>query len=77
LGGDTAYYLRKALERVKIILVSIMPDYYATGVFKLKTAKTVNAALKAALRMTGRKSRILVLPHGSAMLPIINQAKDE
>ena len=77
LGGDTAYYLRKALERVKIILVSIMPDYYATGVFKLKTAKSVNAALKAALRMTGRKSRILVLPHGSATLPVINQAKDE
>jgi nickel-dependent lactate racemase len=77
LGGDTAYYLRRALGRVKIILVSIMPDYYATGVFKLKTAKTVNAALKSAFRMTGRKSSILVLPHGSATLPIINQAKDE
>ena len=77
LGGDTAYYLRKALGRVKIILVSIMPDYYATGVFKLKTAKTVNAAIKSALRMAGRKSSILVLPHGSTTLPIIKQAKDE
>lgn len=76
-GGDAAYYLRKALGRVKIILVSIMPDYYATGVFKLKTAKTVNSALKSALRMTGRKSSILVLPHGSSTLPIMKQAKDE
>ena len=77
LGGDTAYYLMKALRRVKIILVSVMPDYYATGVFKLKTAKTVNSALKSALRMTGRKSSILVLPHGSTTLPIMNKSEDE
>ena len=73
LGGHKAYYLLKALGRVKIILVSVMPDYYATGVFKLRTAKTVNAALKSALRMTGRSGKILVLPHGSTILPVIKK----
>jgi nickel-dependent lactate racemase len=72
-GGHKAYYLLKALGKVKIILVSVMPDYYATGVFKLRTAKTVNAALKSALRMTGRLGKILVLPHGSTTLPVIKK----
>ncbi|RLI38284.1 nickel-dependent lactate racemase [Candidatus Bathyarchaeota archaeon] len=72
-GGHKAYYLLKALGKVKIILVSVMPDYYAMGVFKLRTAKTVNAALKSALRMTGRLGKILVLPHGSTTLPVIKK----
>jgi nickel-dependent lactate racemase len=72
VGGHKAYYFLKALGRVRIILVSVMPDYYATGVFKLRTAKTVNAALTAALRLTGRQGKILVLPHGSTTLPVLN-----
>jgi nickel-dependent lactate racemase len=77
LGGHKAYYLLKALGSVKIILVSVMPDYYATGVFKLRTAKTVNAALTSALRMTGRRGKILVLPHGSTTLPVIKKEKED
>lgn len=71
VGGHVAYYLMRALEGAKIILVSVMPDYYATGVFRLRTAKTLNSALDAAFRITGRKGRILVVPHGEATLPII------
>jgi nickel-dependent lactate racemase len=73
LGGHKAYYFMKALEKVKIILVSVMPDYYATNVFRLQTAKTVNAALNLALRMVGRKSKIFVVPHGATILPIVNK----
>ncbi|MDQ1280854.1 MAG: lactate racemase [Thermoproteota archaeon] len=71
IGGHVAYYLMRALEGVKIILVSIMPDYYATGVFRLRTAKTLNSAVDAAFRITGRKGKILVVPHGEATLPIV------
>ena len=73
LGGHKAYYLMKALEKVKIILVSVIPDYYATNVFKLQTAKSVNAALNAALRMKGKKSKILVVPHAATILPILQE----
>ena len=33
LGGHKAYYLLKALQRHPIILVSSLPDYYATSIF--------------------------------------------
>jgi len=73
MGGHKAYYFLKALERVKIILVSILPDYYTTGVFKLQTAKTVNAALNSALRTVGRKSKILVVPRAASTSPILQK----
>ncbi|HYB92546.1 MAG TPA: nickel-dependent lactate racemase [archaeon] len=71
LGGHKAYYLLKTLEKAKIILVSTMPDYYATGVFKLKTSKTVNAALNTAFNIVGKKSKIYVVPNGSTTLPLL------
>ena len=73
LGGHKAYYLMKALKKVKIILVSALPDYYTKNVFKLHTAKSVNAALSAALRMKGKKSKILVVPHAATVLPILKK----
>ncbi|KON27580.1 hypothetical protein AC480_04495 [miscellaneous Crenarchaeota group archaeon SMTZ1-55] len=76
VGGHKAYYYLKALGKVRIILVSVMPDYYAAGVFKLRTAKTVNAALTAALRLTGRQGKILVLPHGSTTFPALTLPKE-
>ena len=72
LGGHKAYYLMNALEKAKIILVSVMPDYYATGVFKLRTSKTANAALRSALRIVGRDRNIYIIPHGATTLPIIS-----
>ncbi len=71
LGGHKAYYFMNALEKAKIILVSVMPDYYATGVFKLRTSKTANAALRSALRIVGRDQQTLIIPHGATTLPII------
>jgi nickel-dependent lactate racemase len=73
IGGDMAYLLLKALRKVRIILVSMIPDYYATGIFGLRTARTVNAALKSAHRMVDRKSTVLILPHGNTVLPIVNK----
>ena len=50
LGGHKAYYLLKALQHHRIILVSSLPDYYATNIFKLKTARAVNDALNEAMK---------------------------
>lgn len=73
LGGDAAYLLLRAQKRAKIILVSTLPDYSATGVFRLMTARTVNAALNIAFRTIGKKSKILVLPHGNTVFPLIKK----
>jgi nickel-dependent lactate racemase len=69
LGGHKAYYLLKALQRHPIILVSSLPDYYATSIFKLKTARAVNDALNEALRMAGSAAKVWVMPQGTFTLP--------
>ncbi len=69
LGGHKAYYLTKALQKVSIILVSVMPDCYAVNTFKLRTARALNDALRDAFELAGKKARVYVMPHGSITLP--------
>jgi len=76
LGGHKAYYLLKALQRVQIILVSLMPDYYATGVFKLRTARAMNDALRDAFDITGKDAKVWVMPHGNITLPIVKTSEE-
>jgi len=71
MGGHKAYYLLKTLQRHPIILVSSLPDYYATSIFKLKTARAVNDALSEALKMAGSAAKVWVMPHGTFTLPDI------
>jgi nickel-dependent lactate racemase len=70
MGGHKAYYLLKALQNHQIILVSSLPDYYATSIFKLKTARAVNDALTEALKIAGSASRVWAMPQGSYTLPV-------
>jgi nickel-dependent lactate racemase len=74
IGAEVAYFLAKALEHSRIYLVSVMPDYYANGVFRMRTARTVNAALQLAIRAVGKDSKIFVVPHGSNIVPIVLSA---
>lgn len=71
LGGHKAYYILKALQKVNIILVSVMPDYYAVNVFKLKTAPAVNDALREAFSLKGKKAKVWALLYGNETLPIL------
>jgi nickel-dependent lactate racemase len=70
LGGHKVYYLLKALQNHQIILVSSMPDYYATSIFKLKTARAVNDALNEGLKLAGSASRVWAMPQGNYTLPM-------
>jgi nickel-dependent lactate racemase len=70
MGGHKAYYLLKALQNHQIILVSSMPDFYATSIFKLKTARAVNDALNEAFKIAGSASRVWAMPHGNYTLPV-------
>ena len=75
LGGHKAYYLLKALQNHTIILVSSLPDYYANGVFKLKTVRAVNDALREALKSAGSQARVWALPQGNYTLPEVKSAE--
>lgn len=68
IGGHKAYYLLKALQKNHIFLVSTMPDYYATNVFKLRTARALNDALQEAFKIAGKNTKIWVVPHGHITL---------
>jgi len=75
-GGHKAYYLLKALQNHQIILVSSLPDYYATSVFKLQTARAVNDALAEALKIAGSASRVWAVPQGSYTLPVFKAPEE-
>jgi nickel-dependent lactate racemase len=76
LGGHKAYYLLKALQNHQIILVSSLPDYYATNIFKLKTARAVNDALNEAFNIVGRNARVLAMPYGNFTLPEVKATEE-
>ena len=73
LGGHKAYYLLKALEKAKIILVSVMPDYYAMDVFKLRTSRSVNEAIDEAFRIAGKNAKVWAIPYGNITEPVLKE----
>ena len=75
LGGHKAYYLMKALQRVKIILVSVMPDYYAVNTFGLRTARALNDALRDAFDLAGKNAKVSAMPFGNITLPVVESAQ--
>jgi len=75
LGGHKAYYLTKALQKVSIILVSVMPDCYAVNTFKLRTATALNDALRDAFELAGKNAKVYVMPNGSDTLPVYQTAE--
>ena len=77
MGGSTAYYYMKAMQKARIILVSSMPDYYAANVFKLKTARAVNDALNEALNIVGKNAKVWTLPYGRFTLPEVKAVEDQ
>ncbi len=76
MGGHKAYYLLKALQSHTIILVSSLPDYYATSIFKLKTARAINDALNEAFNLVGRNARVWAMPYASHTLPEFKAPED-
>ena len=72
LGGHKAYYLVRALQRIQIILVSTLPDYYAVGTFRLRSARALNDALRDAFDIAGKDARVWVMPHGNITLPVVH-----
>ena len=66
----------KALQNHQIILISAMPDYYASTIFKLKTARAVNDALNEAFNIAGRNARVWAMSYGNFTLPEIRALEE-
>ncbi len=77
LGGHKAYYLLKALQNHQIIMVSSMPDYYASNIFKVKTARAINDALNQALNVAGKNAKVWVMPYGNFTLPEVKIVEEQ
>ncbi len=71
LGGHKAYYLMKALQRTQVILVSVIPDYYAVNTFRLRTARALNDAFRDAFDFAGKNAKVWAMPFGNITLPVI------
>lgn len=75
LGGHKAYYLARAQQKAQIILTSTLPDYYAVGTFRLRTARALNDALRDAFDIAGKDAKVWIMPHGNNTLPIVNSSQ--
>lgn len=69
LGGHMAYFLHGALERARVYLTSVLPDAYTKGVFKMRPARTVNAAVHTVEKTMARGAHVSILPNASLMVP--------
>jgi len=75
IGGFMAYRLMRALQRASVFLVSIMPDYYASEVFGMKTARTANAVLPYAFDTIGKNGKISCIPYGNFVIPLVKSGE--
>lgn len=69
LEGHQALQVVEAAERGRVVLVSVLPDYYSSGTFRLKTSRTVNDALKSSLTALGKGSKVATIPYGTLTAP--------
>jgi len=59
------------LQRNEVILVSSLPDFLALGIPNVKTARTVNEAMRYFSDASGRNASVLAISHGSITIPIL------
>ena len=70
LGGHKAAAIAMVLDRVKIVLVSDLPDEFVRSIF-LTPSHSAQEALDDALRKYGPEATILAMPYGGSTLPVL------
>jgi len=65
MGGFMAYRLLTAIQRTKMVLVSVMPEYHVPEALEVKLARTANEAVDYAFDMVGKNGRVLAIPYGN------------
>jgi lactate racemase len=71
-GQQRAFVMAKVLEKARVVIVgSECPDLVAAC--KMIPANTMEQALNLAIRETGKKCDVLIVPHALLTLPVIHQ----
>lgn len=65
VGGFIAYRLLRAFKRANIVMVSAIPDYYASEIAGLKIFRSANEAIEYALNEIGRGADIIAVLNGN------------
>jgi len=68
-GAENAFLLRRALQSVRVILVSALPHLYSVETYGLRTASSASSAVDLALRITGRRAKVTAIPYASIVRP--------
>jgi len=71
VSGLMAYRLMNVLQQVNLVMVSVIPDYYVSHVFKMKTARTVNEAYRLLASTVGNKGKVSFIPYGNLTIPFV------
>lgn len=71
IPGLMAYRLMNLLQQANLVAVSVMPEYYASRVFKMKTARTANEAYRLLVDAAGGRGMVSFIPYGSLTVPFV------
>ncbi|MCW4020255.1 MAG: nickel-dependent lactate racemase, partial [Candidatus Bathyarchaeota archaeon] len=74
VGGFMAYRLRKTLQSARMVLVSVLPDYYVSESLGMKAARTANDAYRYASDTVGRNGKVSFIPYGNLTMPTVKPA---
>jgi len=65
IGAFMAYRMLTALQRTRMILVSVMPEYLVPEALEVKMARTANEAVDYAFDIVGKNGKISAIPYGN------------
>lgn len=68
IGGHKAYYHLKALERIRMFIVSDMDKDILKNVFRMEVFPSLDNALEQAFKEKGKNAKVLVIPEGTTTL---------
>jgi len=71
VSGLMAYRLMNVLQRVNLVVVSVIPDYYVSRVFRMKTARTANEAYRLLVETVGNRGKASFIPYGNLTVPFV------
>jgi len=71
ISGLLAYRLMNLLQQINLMIVSAIPDYYASRILGIKTARTANEAFRMLIEIVGSRGKASFIPYGNLTVPFI------
>jgi len=71
IPGLVAYRLMNVIQQADLTIVSVIPEYYVSRLFKIKTARTANEAYRLLADVVGSRGKVSFLPYGRLTIPFM------